>query len=112
MSEFRRESRRDELRIPDYTSDKFSQKTDSSQPHQTRKDNNSSATPAELLNRKILNIKRIIKDKFPELSKFLDEIPLSIEDSSLSEISYHDLDEYYRSLEAVLNKYKLEYPDR
>ena len=49
-----------------------------------------------------------IKEKFPELSKFLEEMPIAPEDSNPSDITFHDLDDYYRSLEAVLVKYKLE----
>ncbi len=112
MSEFRAESRRDDLRIPENTSDKSSQDNENDQPQEGRKKNHKSPNPAKLLNRKILKIKRIIKDRFPELSKFLDEMPVSTEDSNPSEISNYDLGEYYRSLEAVLTKYKLEYPNR
>ena len=110
MSEFREESRRHDLRIPENTSDKSSQDNENDQPQEGRKKNHKSPNPAKLLNRKILKIKRIIKDRFPELSKFLDEMPVT--DSNLSEVSYHDLDKYYKSLEIVLTKYKLEYPDR
>lgn len=112
MSEFREESRRHDLRIPENTSDNSTQENENDQPQEGRKENYKNPNSAKLLNRKILKIKRIIKDRFPELSKFLDEMPVSMEDSNMSEVSYNDLDEYYQSLEAVLTKYKLEYPNR
>lgn len=72
---------------------------------------NSSKTAIEGLNKKIIRITLIIKAKFPELSKFLDEIPNTAPDNKQTKVSYHDLNEYYMSLEAVLAKYKLEQPD-
>lgn len=62
----------------------------------------------ETLNKKILQIKLIIKKKFPELSKFLVEIPSEVN----TKISLDELTEYYVSLEAVLTKYKLDHPPK
>lgn len=73
---------------------------------------NSNKTSVENLNNKIIRITLIIKTKFPELSKFLDEMPNASPDNKQTTVSYHDLDEYYKSLEAVLAKYKLEQLDK
>ncbi len=67
---------------------------------------------AEDLNKKIIRITLIIKAKFPELSKFLDEMPDTMPNNKQSKVSYHDLNEYYKSLEAVLAKYRLEKLDK
>lgn len=62
------------------------------------------------LTNKILEITLIIKAKFPELSKFLDETPRAEVDYEHSEISFNELSEYYESLNSILIKYKLEHP--
>ena len=64
----------------------------------------------EALNAKILKITLIIKAKFPELSKFLEEMPVDIPNEKNLQISLEELNEYYRSLEAVLSKYTHEHP--
>lgn len=62
------------------------------------------------LNDKILKIKVHIAEKFPELSKLLDEMPLTAPENGCSTVCFYDLNEYYNSLEAILIKYKLEHP--
>jgi len=69
-------------------------------------------TTTQALIAKILHVTTVIKAKFPELSKFLDEIPESDLDPKYSKISLKDLHEYYQSLNAILDKYKLEHPDK
>jgi hypothetical protein len=63
------------------------------------------------LTEKILKVTKIIKKKFPELSKFLIEVPESEVDYEHPEISLQDLRDYYQSLNSILVKYKLEHPD-
>jgi len=62
------------------------------------------------LNAKILEVTMKIKDHYPELSKYLDEIPITIPSEKDPEITLNHLKEYYESLSSILNKYKLEYP--
>jgi hypothetical protein len=62
------------------------------------------------MNLKILNITMTINEQYPELSKFLEEMPVSIPDKNSSEITLINLHAYYDSLMSVLNKYILEHP--
>lgn len=57
------------------------------------------------LNEAILNITVKIRNEYPELSKYLNEIPLTIPDVSSPEINTKILTEYYESLENILKKY-------
>ena len=43
--------------------------------------------------------------KYPELSKYLGEMPVTIPDSTNSEINIKTLKEYYDSLISLLKKY-------
>ncbi len=63
------------------------------------------------LNSKILEITIIIKDKYPELLKYLDEMPITIPSEKNPEITLKNLSAYYESLNTVLNKYILEHPN-
>jgi hypothetical protein len=63
------------------------------------------------LNSKIMEITIIIKDKYPELLKYLDEMPVTIPSEKNPEITLKNLSAYYESLNTVLNKYKLEHPN-
>lgn len=62
------------------------------------------------LNSKILEITLKIKDKYPELSKYLDEMTVTIPDEKKPEITLGNLKIYYDSLDALLRKYILEHP--
>ncbi len=62
------------------------------------------------LNAKILAITMTIKEKHPELSKFIEEMPVSIPDEIHPEITIKNLQAYYDSLNALLIKYMLEKP--
>ncbi|MES2286469.1 MAG: hypothetical protein V4547_12335 [Bacteroidota bacterium] len=62
------------------------------------------------LNSKILEITLKIKDKYPELSKYLDEMTVTIPDEKKPEITLENLKIYYDSLDALLRKYILEHP--
>ena len=57
------------------------------------------------LNTDILNITMTIRDKYPELLKYLDEIPVPISDEKNPEINSWILQDYYNSLEMLLKKY-------
>jgi len=63
------------------------------------------------LNSKILNMTLTIMDKYPELSKYLDEMPVTIPNTENPEITISNLKNYYESLNALMNKYKNEHPN-
>jgi hypothetical protein len=62
------------------------------------------------LNAKILKITMTIKDHYPELSKYLDEMPVTVPSEKDPEITLNHLQTYYESLNSLLNKYKVDYP--
>jgi hypothetical protein len=53
----------------------------------------------------ILNISMEIRDISPELSKFIEEMPVTIPNLSKPELNVKNLTEYCDSLELFLNKY-------
>jgi hypothetical protein len=59
----------------------------------------------EQWNKAILDINLKINDEFPELSKYISEMPVTIPDVEDPEINVKTLKEYYNSLETLLNKY-------
>jgi hypothetical protein len=61
-------------------------------------------------NEKILKITMFIKDKYPELSKYIEEMPVTIPNENKVEITLIDLQKYYNSLASLLGKYILEHP--
>ncbi len=62
------------------------------------------------LNSKILKITLMINDHYPELSKYLEEMPDTIPDKKKSEITLKNLSSYYESLNSILKKYKSDHP--
>jgi hypothetical protein len=60
-------------------------------------------------NKKIMDITMRIKDQYPELSKYLTEMPVTIPDETDPHIQLKNLKQYYDSLNAVLEKYILEH---
>lgn len=62
------------------------------------------------LNAKILKITMTIKDQYPELSKYIEEMQVTIPDEKNPEITLKNLKTYYDALNAVLNKYIVEHP--
>ena len=54
---------------------------------------------------KIMAITMLIREKHPELSKFLEEMPVTIPNENDPEINVKILKEYYTSLTNMLNKY-------
>ncbi|MCK9401958.1 MAG: hypothetical protein M0Q26_01030 [Chitinophagaceae bacterium] len=64
-----------------------------------------------VLNEKILKITMRIKDQYPALSKYLEELPITIPNESKPEITIDNLKTYFDSLETMLNQYLLEHPE-
>lgn len=62
------------------------------------------------LNSKIMEITMVIKEKYPELLEFLNEMPVTIPVEKNPEITLKTLKTYYESLISVLTKYKLKHP--
>ena len=77
MNEFNMEDKNDELGLPSNKSGKPFKEGERIPIIQKSNEGNLNADAAEALNDKILKITLIIKAKFPELSKFLDEMPES-----------------------------------
>lgn len=61
----------------------------------------------EELNQKILNKTMDMKKKYPELSKYIEEMPITIPNLENPEITLKNLQEYYDSLDEMLKKYTL-----
>ena len=57
------------------------------------------------LNDAILKVTMTIHNEFPELMKFLNEMPVTIPEVSNPEINTKILQDYYNSLENLLKKY-------
>jgi len=62
------------------------------------------------LNANILEVTMKIRDHYPELSKYLDEMPVTVPSEKDPEITLNHLQTYYESLNSLLNKYKVDYP--
>ena len=60
-------------------------------------------------NKKIMEITMRIKDQYPELSKYLTEMQVTIPDEKDPEIHLNNLKQYYDSLNELLGKYILEH---
>jgi hypothetical protein len=60
-------------------------------------------------NELILKITMTINEKYPELSKYLLEMPVTIPDEDDPEITIKNLKQYYTSLKVILDKYILEH---
>ena len=50
-----------------------------------------------------------IEEKFPELSKYIDEMPVTIPNANKPEINEINLKDYQSSLDVLLNKYAANY---
>ncbi len=61
---------------------------------------------------KILEITIKIKDHYPELSSFIEEMPATIPSEKDAELTEKNLKFYYESLLLILEKYKQEHPER
>jgi DNA-binding NarL/FixJ family response regulator len=59
-------------------------------------------------NSKILKITMTIMDKYPELYKYIEEMPETTSNEKNSNITLNNLKIYYDSLDSMLNKYVME----
>ena len=59
------------------------------------------------INEKILNLTMLIKDKYPELSKYIEEMPITITNQKKPKNNIQNLETYYQSLQSILDGYKL-----
>ncbi|MFV5692132.1 hypothetical protein ACM55K_08925 [Flavobacterium sp. LT1R49] len=57
------------------------------------------------LNDAILKLTLKIRNEYPELSKYLIEMPVTIPDNNSPEINIKILKDYYESLNSILKKY-------
>ena len=57
------------------------------------------------LNADILKITMVIQEKFPELSKYIAEMPVTIPNVATPEINVKILKDYYDSLEVLMKDY-------
>jgi len=64
------------------------------------------------LNLRIIEITTRIKDHYPQLTKFLEEMPIAVTDETNVEVTLRNLKSYYDSLNTMLNKYISEQPDK
>ena len=64
------------------------------------------------LNEKIMAITMQIQNEFPELSKYLNEMPVTIPTEENPEINIKVLNNYYESLLRMLTTYKLEMTEK
>lgn len=62
------------------------------------------------LNSKILKITMRIMDQYPELSKYLDEMPVTVPSENDPKITLEHLKSYNESLISLLQKYKVDFP--
>jgi hypothetical protein len=62
------------------------------------------------LNSRILKITMMITDHYPELSQFLEEMPVTVPSENDPEITLNQLQSYYESLNSLLKKYKVDSP--
>lgn len=60
------------------------------------------------LNSKILEITMKINDQYPELTQYLEEMPVTVPSENDPEISLNQLQSYYDSLNSILNKYMMD----
>ena len=62
----------------------------------------------EMWSEKILHITLKIKEQYPELSKYLEEMPITIPDKKYPIITSKILQDYYNSLTSLLDNYLIE----
>ena len=64
------------------------------------------------INEDILKMTMAIRKKFPELSKYIDEMPVNYSNRKGNEITIKELENYYNSLSDLFKKYGLEHPQK
>ena len=61
-------------------------------------------------NASILEITLKIQQHYPELSKYINEMPVSTPDVKHPEINIKNLQDYYESLKGILDQYGAQHP--
>ena len=61
------------------------------------------------LNEDILKLTTTITEKYPELAKNMEEMPVTVPDNTNAEITNKNLRDYYDSLNSLLKKYIIEH---
>lgn len=74
------------------------------------KNNNTTEQLEKDLNARILKITMMIMDHYPELSQYLEEMPVTVPSENDPEMNLNLLQSYYESLISLLKKYKVDYP--
>lgn len=74
------------------------------------KKNNTTEQLEKDLNARILKITMMIMDHYPELSQYLEEMPVTVPSENDPEMNLNLLQSYYESLISLLKKYKVDYP--
>ena len=57
------------------------------------------------LNDGIMKLTMLIQDKYPELVKYITEMPMTTSVATTPEVTIKNLQDYYNSLDAVIKKY-------
>ena len=63
----------------------------------------------EEINAKILKITMVIHDNYPELSKYLNEMPITVPADTNPEVNVKNLQKYYDSLLTLFRNYVAEH---
>jgi hypothetical protein len=63
----------------------------------------------EEINAKIMKVTMVIQENYPELSKYLNEMPITIPIDSNPEINVKNLQKYYDALVTLFRKYVAEH---
>ena len=63
----------------------------------------------EEINAKIMKVTMVIQENYPELSKYLNEMPITIPIDSNTEINVKNLQKYYDTLVALFRNYVAEH---
>jgi hypothetical protein len=61
------------------------------------------------INEKIMKVTMVINENFPELSKYLNEMPITIPTENNPEINVKNLEKYYETLVGLFRKYVAEH---
>ena len=63
----------------------------------------------EEINAKIMKVTMVIQENYPELSKYLNEMPITIPTDSRPEVNVKNLQKYYDALLAIFRNYVAEH---
>jgi hypothetical protein len=95
----------------DKQSDKLQKKTQLTLPKYNMEELLNCLQTVKDWNARILKITLRIEDQYPELSKYLEEMTVTIPDEKNPRITIEILKAYYNSLNSLVNNYILEHPD-